>query len=148
MGCAPEISEKEEPSAVSSNARADIAERAGDAEAENEDTNCLRTCSTDARSGAYADCLAAGEAQSDCAGAARLWYVDCIEATCSDVALQIDACRTDCRLQSAREREACQPKGAAKEDCMHQATTTVRTCVAACGSPAASDLGTPAVPPH
>ena len=97
------------------------------------DLSCAQVCGIEARSGAYADCLAAGGERQDCGSSARLWYRECLESRCAEADLLRDDCTMACRIDAAEEREACIEQTGEAASCRLRSREQVEDCIAACG---------------
>ena len=71
------------------------------------DESCLKSCGIEARNGLYSECLEDGGEQKECGSHARTWYKDCLESRCSAAEIQLDDCRTKCRIRSKADYEQC-----------------------------------------
>jgi hypothetical protein len=96
------------------------------------DQSCLKTCGVEARKGEYSACLDEGGLQQECGASARLWYRDCLEERCADDEIQLDDCKTDCRMDGAADRDRCQAEQGDVQQCMEGLKLGVRDCIAAC----------------
>ena len=105
---------------------------AAELEAEQGDLTCLQQCGIEARSEVYADCLAEGGAQEACGLDGRTWYRSCLESRCDEAALQLDDCKTECRVTAKSSHAQCLEEGEKAEACQTQKGISVRSCIADC----------------
>ena len=97
-----------------------------------ENASCLDVCGHEARGTIYSDCISANEDQRECGIEARAWYRECLESRCDDRAIQIDDCRTSCRVNSKEERLQCSNKTTEEQTCLRQVKSDMRTCIDSC----------------
>ena len=93
--------------------------------------SCLQECGYQARSGLYTDCLENGGEQKECGATAREWYRDCLETECTEEEVQLDDCRTDCRLDAKRSFERCLPESD-EQTCRSAKRSETDSCLAEC----------------
>lgn len=94
-----------------------------------EEASCLEVCGNEARGTVYASCLETGEIQQECGHNARLWYRDCLQARCGESAIQLDDCRTDCRIDSKEQIAQCSINDT---ECKRQIRAVMHTCIDEC----------------
>ena len=97
-----------------------------------EELSCLQKCGQEARSVVYANCLENLSEQQECATIGREWYRDCLVDRCDESAIQLDNCRTECRINGKKEQSECVAESNAPEDCRTNRIATVETCIAEC----------------
>ena len=93
--------------------------------------SCLQECGYQARSGLYTECLANGGEQKECGATAREWYRDCLETECTEEEVQLDDCRTDCRLDAKLGFERCLTESD-EQTCRSAKRGEVDSCLAEC----------------
>ena len=100
--------------------------------ADDGELSCLEQCGQEARNVIYANCLEEGE-QQECATTGRQWYRDCLEDRCDESAIQLDDCRTECRINSKKEYGECIAETESAEECKTDRKMSVQVCIAECG---------------
>lgn len=93
--------------------------------------SCMQECGYQARSGLYADCLANGGEQKDCGKTAREWYRDCLETECTEEEVQLDDCRTECRVEAKPRFEHCLTESD-EQTCRDNKREGMDSCLADC----------------
>ena len=96
------------------------------------DLTCLQQCGQDARGTIYSDCLDEGGDHQECGVTGRQWYRECLETKCDESAIQLDNCRTDCRVQTKEAHKKCLDQGIDTEQCREQKIFSVQTCIDEC----------------
>ena len=94
-----------------------------------EEASCLEACGYEARGTIYASCLEDGTMQQECGHSARVWYRECLQTRCEESAVQLDDCRTDCRINSKEQIAQCSTND---KECKNQIRTVMRTCIDEC----------------
>ena len=94
--------------------------------------SCLQQCGQEARGTIYADCLAAGGEQQECATNGRQWYRNCLQTQCDEAAIKLDDCRTECRMNSKEDYHQCVTESNDTEACRSKRKTEVQECIAEC----------------
>ena len=98
----------------------------------NEELSCLEECGQEARQVVYANCLEESGEQQNCAITGREWYRDCLVDLCDEAAVELDDCRTECRLSGKRDYGECVAQTEDSEGCRENRINTVQTCIAEC----------------
>ena len=93
--------------------------------------SCLQECGHQARSGLYTDCLTNGGEQQECGQTAREWYRECLQTECSEEEIQLDDCRTACRVEAKPSFEQCLTSGDEKT-CRAGKREEIRSCLLDC----------------
>ena len=50
------------------------------------------------------NCIDDGEDQQDCGRSARSWYRECLESRCDQATIDLDNCRTSCRIDKRKKK--------------------------------------------
>ena len=94
--------------------------------------SCLQQCGREARGTVYADCLSEGGERETCGATGREWYRSCLEERCDEAAIQLDDCRTACRITAKEAHVACVSNAEEPEVCQTEKGNNIRTCIAEC----------------
>tara|TARA_B100000683_G_C12325126_1_gene488149 strand:- start:271 stop:660 length:390 start_codon:yes stop_codon:yes gene_type:complete len=97
-----------------------------------DEATCLERCGYEARGTMYSSCLETGETQQECGSSARLWYRECLQTRCDESALQLDDCRTDCRINAKEQVQQCDVDSIEESECKIQIQSVMRTCIDEC----------------
>ena len=93
--------------------------------------SCLQVCGLEARETVYSDCIGSGVDRQDCGISAREWYRECLENRCDETAIEIDNCRTSCRLDVKEEKQFCN-SAEDKQSCLEEVRSSIRSCIDTC----------------
>jgi hypothetical protein len=100
----------------------------------NEPRSCMKQCGQEARGTVFADCLENGGAREECGSSGRAWYRTCLEERCDESALQIDDCKTDCRINAKIEATQCMDSETDEKECRSARKESVQECITQCTS--------------
>ena len=96
------------------------------------DLTCMQQCGQEARGTVYADCLDEGGNRQECGTSGRQWYRECLETRCDEAAVQLDDCRTECRITAKQAHVQCLDGGTEAETCREQKNLSVQSCIERC----------------
>ena len=94
--------------------------------------SCLEQCGQEARGTVYADCMAEGGERQDCGSTGREWYRTCLETRCDESAIQLDDCRTECRINTKKEYTQCVSDSNEPQECRLKLKEDRQACIAEC----------------
>ena len=95
------------------------------------DATCLEVCGFEARGTVYANCIDDGEDQQECGISARSWYRECLESRCDQAAIDLDDCRTSCRIDKKDEKDNCNFADD-KQNCLKEVRSSIHSCIDTC----------------